>query len=208
VNGGTVSTWLVLRADLRHPALRLVSPQGTRRCSEWQAFEAQEPAFSIDDPGLVTAQGATSRPTRPRRTVLLRHVLTQFEIPQDDFDRFMKVVEVELRPLCREWIVIYVAWIQEVEANLGVLAVGVASAEGVLMVHPKLREEIHKQPDADVLAGISTGPAMDQRRGVNPPPGRRPQKGWSLIGRTAAPAWMVPIRHRSDFAYTVRRAAW
>jgi hypothetical protein len=42
--------------------------------------------------------------------VLLRHVLTQFEIPQDDFDWFMKVVEVELRPLCREWIVIYVAW--------------------------------------------------------------------------------------------------
>jgi hypothetical protein len=42
--------------------------------------------------------------------LLLRQVLTQFEIPQDDFDRFMKVVEVELRPLCREWIVIYVAW--------------------------------------------------------------------------------------------------
>src|SRR5271157_6196144 len=36
-------------ADLRHSAFRLVSPHGTRRCSEWQAFEAQEPAFSIDD---------------------------------------------------------------------------------------------------------------------------------------------------------------
>src|SRR5271170_6715053 len=37
------------RAALRHPALRLVSPHGTRRCNEWQAFEAQESAFSIDD---------------------------------------------------------------------------------------------------------------------------------------------------------------
>jgi hypothetical protein len=37
------------RADLRHPALRLASPQGTRRCSERQAFEAQESAFPIDD---------------------------------------------------------------------------------------------------------------------------------------------------------------
>jgi hypothetical protein len=42
--------------------------------------------------------------------VLLRCVLTRFEIQQDDFDRFMKAVEVDLRPLCREWIVIFVAW--------------------------------------------------------------------------------------------------
>jgi hypothetical protein len=37
------------RAALPHPALRLVSPRGTRRCSYWQAFEAQESTFSIDD---------------------------------------------------------------------------------------------------------------------------------------------------------------
>jgi hypothetical protein len=37
------------RAGLRHPALRLVSSHGTRRCSERQAFEAQESVFSIDD---------------------------------------------------------------------------------------------------------------------------------------------------------------
>src|SRR5437016_5173358 len=37
------------RADLRHPALRLASPQGTRRCSQWQAFEAPQAAFSVDN---------------------------------------------------------------------------------------------------------------------------------------------------------------
>ncbi len=37
------------RADLRHPALRLASPHGTRRRGKWQAFESQKPAFSIDD---------------------------------------------------------------------------------------------------------------------------------------------------------------
>jgi hypothetical protein len=41
--------------------------------------------------------------------------------------------------------------VEEVEARLGGLAIGVASAEGVLMVHPKLEEELRKQPDADVL---------------------------------------------------------
>ena len=34
--------------DFRSPALRLASPQGTRRGSEWQAFEAQQAEFPID----------------------------------------------------------------------------------------------------------------------------------------------------------------
>jgi hypothetical protein len=41
--------------------------------------------------------------------------------------------------------------VEEVEAKLGGPAVGIASAEGVLMVHPKLEDELRKQPDADVL---------------------------------------------------------
>jgi hypothetical protein len=41
--------------------------------------------------------------------------------------------------------------VEEVEAKLSEPAIGVASAEGVLMVHPKLEEELRKQPDADVL---------------------------------------------------------
>src|SRR6516162_918382 len=34
--------------DFRSPALRLASPRGTRRGSEWQAFEAQQTEFPID----------------------------------------------------------------------------------------------------------------------------------------------------------------
>jgi len=45
----------------------------------------------------------------------------------------------------------FFALIEEVEAKLGGPAIGIASAEGVLMVHPKLEEELRKQPDADVL---------------------------------------------------------
>jgi len=45
----------------------------------------------------------------------------------------------------------FFAVIEEVEAKLGSPAIGIASAEGVLMVHPKLEEELRKQPDADVL---------------------------------------------------------
>jgi hypothetical protein len=45
----------------------------------------------------------------------------------------------------------FFALVEEVEASLGVHAVAIASAEGVLMVHPKLSEEIRKQPNADVL---------------------------------------------------------
>ena len=37
------------RADFRHPALRLASPQGTRRGRSGQAFETQQAEFSIDN---------------------------------------------------------------------------------------------------------------------------------------------------------------
>jgi hypothetical protein len=35
-------------AELPHPALRLASPRGTRRGSEWQAFEAQQAELLVD----------------------------------------------------------------------------------------------------------------------------------------------------------------
>jgi len=38
------------------------------------------------------------------------------------------------------------ALVEEVEANLGGPAFGIVGAEGVLMIHPKLKEEIRKQP--------------------------------------------------------------
>jgi len=41
--------------------------------------------------------------------------------------------------------------VKEVEANLGEPAIGIARAEGVLVVHPKLQEAIRKQPDAGIL---------------------------------------------------------
>src|SRR5947208_4715444 len=47
------------RADLRHPALRLASPLGTRRGIEGQAFEAQQTAFSVD---YLTGEPASAAP--------------------------------------------------------------------------------------------------------------------------------------------------
>jgi hypothetical protein len=59
--------------------------------------------------------------------------------------------------------------VEEVEAKLGGLAIGIASAEGVLMVHPKLNEELRKQPDADVLEVALTYcfVTTDSRRRLN-----------------------------------------
>jgi hypothetical protein len=59
--------------------------------------------------------------------------------------------------------------VEEVEAKLGGLAIGIASAEGVLMVHPKLKEELRKQPDADVLEVALTYcfVTTDSRRRLN-----------------------------------------
>ena len=37
------------RADFRHPAFRLASPQGTRRGRSGQALEAQNAEFSMND---------------------------------------------------------------------------------------------------------------------------------------------------------------
>ena len=42
--------------DFRSPALRLASPQGTRRCSEWQAFEAQQTDRTAAEPRLTDAR--------------------------------------------------------------------------------------------------------------------------------------------------------
>lgn len=42
--------------------------------------------------------------------------------------------------------------VERTEAELDAPAIGIATAEGVLMVHPKLQEELRKQPDADILA--------------------------------------------------------
>jgi hypothetical protein len=59
--------------------------------------------------------------------------------------------------------------IEEVEAKLGGPAIGIASAEGVLMVHPKFEEELCKQPDADVLEVALTHcfVTTDARRRLN-----------------------------------------
>lgn len=59
--------------------------------------------------------------------------------------------------------------IEEVEAKLGGPAIGIARAEGVLMVHPKLEEELRKQSDGDVLEPALTlcFITTDARRRVN-----------------------------------------
>jgi hypothetical protein len=64
--------------------------------------------------------------------------------------------------------------VKEVEANLGGPALGIASAEGVLMVHPKLQEELRKQPDAEVLEVALTHcfTTTDARQRLN--------EGWPL----------------------------
>src|SRR5271156_1367810 len=63
----------------------------------------------------------------------------------------------------------FFAVIEDVEAKLGGPAIGIASAEGVLMVHPKLEEELRKQPDADVLEVALTHcfVTKDARRRLN-----------------------------------------
>jgi len=49
-------------ADFRHPALRLASPQGTRRGSERRAFEAQQAEFSVDN---VAREPLAAAPCHP-----------------------------------------------------------------------------------------------------------------------------------------------
>src|SRR5262249_51910395 len=63
----------------------------------------------------------------------------------------------------------FFALLEEVEAKLDALAVAIASAEHVLMVHPKFEEEILKQPDADDLEMALTYCFLtkDARRRVN-----------------------------------------
>jgi hypothetical protein len=81
-------------------------------------------------------------PEAERAKALIRKAWENSGRPQGAYKAAISGAEIRRR---------FFALVEEVEAKLGVLAVGVASAEGVLMVHPKLREEIRKQPDADVL---------------------------------------------------------
>ena len=59
--------------------------------------------------------------------------------------------------------------IEDVESKLGGLAIGVASDKGMLMVHPKLEQELRRQPDADVLEPALTlcFVTTDARRRLN-----------------------------------------
>src|SRR5215467_2640179 len=62
--------------DFRSPALRLASPQGTRRGCEWQAFEAQQTEFPIDSvvrepAGAASCHGALLPGTSRLPTVVL-----------------------------------------------------------------------------------------------------------------------------------------
>jgi hypothetical protein len=44
-----------------------------------------------------------------------------------------------------------ISLIEKVEAQIGQMAIALAEKEGVLMIHPKLTEEIRKQPDTNIL---------------------------------------------------------
>jgi hypothetical protein len=108
-------------------------------------------------------------PDAERAKALIRQALEDAERPQGAYK--MAVHGAELR---RQ----FFALVEEVEANLGGRAVGIAQREGVLMVHPKLEEEIRKQPDAGALE-IALGHCFitkDARRRFN--------EGWpSLVAR-------------------------
>src|SRR5262249_123918 len=81
-------------------------------------------------------------PDAERAKALFRKAWEDSGKPQGPYKAAIAGAEIRRR---------FFALVEEVEANLGVQAVAIAGAEGVRMVHPKLSEEIRKQPDADVL---------------------------------------------------------
>jgi hypothetical protein len=78
-----------------------------------------------------------AHPDAERAKTLIRQSLKDSEGPQGAHKMAEFGAELHRR---------FFALLEEVEANHGVCAVGIAGAEGVLMVHPKLMEEIRKQP--------------------------------------------------------------
>jgi hypothetical protein len=65
------------RADFRHPAFRLASPQGTRRDSSGQALEAQNAEFSMNsiECELVIAAPPHLVPSREEAALAFNDVL-------------------------------------------------------------------------------------------------------------------------------------
>lgn len=99
-------------------------------------------------------------PEAERAKAAIRKALEDSRKPQGAYKAATAGAEIRGR---------FFAVIEEVEAKLGGLAIGIASAEGVLMVHPKLEEELRKQPDADVLEVALTHcfVTTDARRRLN-----------------------------------------
>lgn len=81
-------------------------------------------------------------PDKERAKALIRKAREDSGKPQGAYQAATTGAEIRGR---------FFTLIEEVEADLGGPAIAVASAEGVLMVHPKLRKEMRKQPDAEIL---------------------------------------------------------
>jgi hypothetical protein len=84
----------------------------------------------------------TADPEKERLKALLRRISEDSERPQGAHKAASAGAEIRRR---------FFFFKEEVEANLARPAIWFASDKGVLMVHPKLREELRKQPDAEVL---------------------------------------------------------
>jgi hypothetical protein len=86
-----------------------------------------------------------------------------------------------------------ISLIEKVEAQIGQMAIAVAEKEGVLMIHPKLTEEIRKQADKDILepALEFCFPTLDGKR--------RAKAGW--------PATISSYRERSNTDDVLREKA-
>ncbi|MGH6680199.1 MAG: hypothetical protein ACREDL_15020 [Bradyrhizobium sp.] len=86
--------------------------------------------------------GRRSSPEAEQAKAIIRKAWEDSRKPQGAYKAAASGAEIRDR---------FFAVVEEVEAKLAGPAIGIASAEGVLMVHPRLKEELRKQPDADVL---------------------------------------------------------
>jgi hypothetical protein len=81
-------------------------------------------------------------PELERAVALLRKALENSTKPQGAYKAAIAGAEIRRR---------FFTVVEDVEAKIGQRAFGIASAEGALMVHPKLLEEVRNQADADLL---------------------------------------------------------
>ena len=77
-------------------------------------------------------------PDLERAAALLRKALENSTKPQGAYKAAIEGAEIRER---------FFALVEKVEADIGQWAFGIASAEDALMVHPKLQEEVRKQPN-------------------------------------------------------------